>query len=231
MRTGRESPSDVQNLGKSVFGNPPLRVTAVMAAGRAGRERRESSRRPGGGVGSASARRRSAGRARRVLPHRGGSVRRRRVRPIGTVAGVVEDLGVRITRLRDDQGKLWIISNATSSKWRSLARAVERTSRSESRRARMSTRRVAHRMRWARPYTRRSRATSRSAQCPGVVNWDAAKTVIRVHIVCGPRSLAPKQIRVRELIYENSRSRKSPSRDRCFARPSPRRQRYGSRRH
>jgi len=131
---------------------------------------------------------------------------------IGTVVGVVEDLGVRITRIRDDQGKLWTLSNGDIVTVANHSRApveanieIGIAQGQDIKRVESIIDEVGKALHTADP--------GELAEAPnsaGVVNWDAARTVIRVHIVCGPRHLAAEQIRVREAIYDKLRESEIP---------------------
>lgn len=122
---------------------------------------------------------------------------------IGGATGVVEDLGMRITRVRDDSGRLWILANGDISVVTNHSRAPVESSVEIG---------LAPAADVAKAQELISEACeSLHAESPGdlhaapkvkgVSGWDSTHVLVRVGITTAPRHLAAEQLRVREAIH------------------------------
>ena len=123
---------------------------------------------------------------------------------IGGATGVVEEVGMRITRVRDDQGKVWILANGDISTVVNHSRApVESTIEvglhpsADVAAAERIINEVGSRL-FEGESDRKLVAPPRAA---GVSGWDAGRVNIRVEITSEPRDLANEQLRVRQAIH------------------------------
>lgn len=131
---------------------------------------------------------------------------------IGTATGVVEELGMRTTRLRDDQGRLWILSNGDISIVMNHSRApvesfievgiapgadVDRAIRAIDAAGAALYQEEGHRL-LAAP------------KALGTSAFDAARTTIRVAVAADPRALTTEQLRVREAIRKRLQQEEIP---------------------
>jgi moderate conductance mechanosensitive channel len=122
----------------------------------------------------------------------------------GASTGVVEEIGTRITRLRDDAGRLWIISNGDINIVTNHSRApveafieVGVAPGADVKRAEVVINEAGEEL---------ARQDGHKLLSPpkmlGVANFDASKTTLRVAVVSEPRALSAEQLRVREAILE-----------------------------
>ncbi len=123
---------------------------------------------------------------------------------IGTAVGVVEDLSLRITRIRDDQGKVWILPNGEINAVVNHSRAPVQ-SEMEIGVAPDTDPKLAvtaiNEASQALFAADRGHLTA-VPKAVGVSGWDATKTTIRVSLVTDPRATTIEQIRIREAILE-----------------------------
>lgn len=127
----------------------------------------------------------------------------------GTIAGsgatgVVTEVGMRITRLRDDQGRLWTIANGDISAVINHSRApVEATieigiaTGTNVEKAQDLINQVGEAL-----YRQEGHRLQAPPRSQGIAAFDAVKTTLRVAIVSDPRALAVEQTRVRQAILE-----------------------------
>lgn len=126
---------------------------------------------------------------------------------IGAATGEVVEIGMRITRLRDDQGRLWIISNGDISIVTNHSRnpieafiEVGVAPGTEIRKAAEIIDAVGKEL--------QSATGTRLLAAPrflGVSGADNVRTLLRVAVVSDPRALATEQLRVREAILDRFR--------------------------
>jgi small-conductance mechanosensitive channel len=121
---------------------------------------------------------------------------------IGPATGVVEEIGMRMTRIRDDQGRLWILSNGDISSVTNHSRApveafieVGIAPGMDVEQAQNIINRVGEELFHAEDH--HLLAAPKSV---GVSSFDAARTTLRVTIVSEPRTQTGEQLRVREAI-------------------------------
>jgi moderate conductance mechanosensitive channel len=124
---------------------------------------------------------------------------------IGAASGTVEEIGMRVTRLRDDTRRVWIISNGDITIVTNHSRApvesyieIGVATTADVKMAEAAINSAGEEMK-RDPENRLVRAP----RALGVASWDAARTVLRVEVVAEPRSLAAVQLRARESIRDN----------------------------
>jgi small conductance mechanosensitive channel len=127
----------------------------------------------------------------------------------GTIAGagsvgIVEEVGMRITRLRDDQGRLWTIANGDITAVINHSRApVEATieigiaTGADVEKAQDLVNQAGEAL-----YRQEGHRLQAPPRSQGIAAFDAVKTTLRVAIVSDPRALAVEQTRVRQAILE-----------------------------
>lgn len=123
---------------------------------------------------------------------------------IGTATGEVVEIGMRVTRLRDEQGRLWIISNGDVSVVTNHSRApieafveIGLAVGADVAKAQAIIEAVGKELK----QTEGSHLLS-APKSLGVAGFDAAKTTLRVAVIADPRYLTAEQLRVREAIRE-----------------------------
>jgi small-conductance mechanosensitive channel len=131
---------------------------------------------------------------------------------IGTASGVVEDVGMRITRIRDDMGRLWILSNGDITIVTNHSRApieafieVGVAPTADVKKAEAAINAVGEELLKSGEH-----GLLKAPKALGVSAYDAAKTTIRVAIVAEPKALAAEQLRVREAILQRLTSEGIP---------------------
>jgi small conductance mechanosensitive channel len=124
---------------------------------------------------------------------------------IGAATGIVEEIGMRITRLRDDQGRLWVLANGDISTITNHSRApveafieIGIAASADVQQAEAVLNAAGETL--FREEGHRLHAPPRVL---GVSAFDAAKTTLRVAVVCEPRVLNAEQMRVREAIRQH----------------------------
>jgi small conductance mechanosensitive channel len=128
----------------------------------------------------------------------------------GTIAGsgatgVVDSIGMRITRLRDDQGRLWTLANSDISAVVNHSRAPVESFIEIGLAPATDVKQAEAAINAAGEEVFSAAAKGRLSQAPkavGVSGWDTARTTIRVSLVADPRVAAIEQIRLREAILE-----------------------------
>ena len=122
---------------------------------------------------------------------------------IGPATGVVEELGMRITRIRDDQGKLWILSNGDITAVTNFSRApveaaieIGLAPTADVKKARKVITDAVTAL-----FEEEKGHLQEAPTVAGVSGWDATHTTIRVILSTDPRSLYSEQVRVREAIF------------------------------
>lgn len=122
---------------------------------------------------------------------------------IGTASGVVVELGMRSTKLRDDSGRLWIVSNGDIATVTNHSRAPVASSieiglapTADARKAEELIAAVCAELFAAEPGRLQS-----APRVAGVSGWDQFHTLIRVTLACDPTSLAAEQLRLRTAIH------------------------------
>lgn len=123
---------------------------------------------------------------------------------IGAATGIVEELGMRITRIRDDQGRLWILANGDIVTVTNHSRApveafieVGIAPGADVEQARRIIDEIGRNL-----YdTARGQLTA-VPKYLGVSGWDAAHILLRVAVVATPSALSAEHLRVREAILE-----------------------------
>jgi small-conductance mechanosensitive channel len=123
---------------------------------------------------------------------------------IGAATGVVLEIGMRITRLRDDQGRLWIISNGDISIVTNQSRApieafveVWVAPATDLKKAGTIVNAVGEEL----AKTEGSKLLS-APRYLGVSGAEAVRTILRVAVIADPRAMVSEQFRVREAILE-----------------------------
>jgi len=123
---------------------------------------------------------------------------------IGTAVGVVEDLSLRITRIRDDQGKLWILPNGEINAVVNHSRAPVQSEmeigvapNTDPKQAVAAINEACQAL-----YAADRGHLTAAPKAIGVSGWDATKTTIRVSLMTDPRAATLEQIRIREAILE-----------------------------
>jgi len=123
---------------------------------------------------------------------------------IGAATGVVEELGMRITRIRDDQGRLWVLANGDISTVTNHSRApvqafvdVGIAPSADVERARLLIDEAARDLHAGEPG-----ALTAAPRVTGIAGWDAARVTLRVAVSAVPPHLAEEQIRVRSAIHQ-----------------------------
>ncbi len=132
---------------------------------------------------------------------------------IGQATGVVEELGMRITRIRDDQGRLWILANGDISTVTNHSRAAVESAidigvapAADVERAESVINEAGEEL-FASGEVHGLQAAPRAA---GVSGWDAAHTLLRVVVTAEPRSMSGAQLRARDAIHEALRRAEIP---------------------
>ncbi len=121
---------------------------------------------------------------------------------IGPATGTVEELGMRITRVRDDQGKLWILANGDITTVTNHSRAPVQSfvdiglapDTDVARAQQVIDEAGRELMQEGRP------ALLEAPRALGVAAFDAARTTVRVGVVAEPRAQGAEQMRVREAV-------------------------------
>ncbi len=123
---------------------------------------------------------------------------------IGAATGSVEELGMRITRIRDDQGKLWIISNGDISSVTNHSRApiTAAVDVGVAHGADLKQAEQAIDAACGALYASERGELLAAPRVAGVSGWDVTHTVVRVVVTAQPRALASEQLRVRQAIYQ-----------------------------
>lgn len=123
---------------------------------------------------------------------------------IGAATGVVEEIGMRTTRVRDDQGRLWILSNGDISTVTNHSRApiqafieIGVASTADIARAQEAINVVGEAL-----YAEAGHGLLSPPKVLGVSAFDGTKTTLRVAVVAEPRALGEEQLRVREAIRQ-----------------------------
>ncbi len=124
------------------------------------------------------------------------------VLPAGAASGVVEEIGMRTTRLLDDQGRLWTISNGDIA---SVLNHSRRTVRASVDLAIAADRDVAAARELvdaegARLFAEEPGRLRTAPRALGVSACDQAQTTLRIEVTADPDHLADEQLRVREAI-------------------------------
>lgn len=104
---------------------------------------------------------------------------------IGSVTGTVEDLGMRITRLRDDDGRLYILANGDINQVCNMSRGPLAGSIEVGIAASADTGRATEALNAAFEKASREMALAEPARVEGIAAADAAKTVLRVRFRAG----------------------------------------------
>jgi small-conductance mechanosensitive channel len=123
---------------------------------------------------------------------------------IGAATGIVEDLGMRITRIRDDSGKQWILSNGDISIVTNHSRApvigaidIGLAVGVEVKRAEQIMAEVCASLFKSEPGN-----LHEEPKVAGMASWDAGRIVIKISVSSDPRTLGAEQIRVRTTIHD-----------------------------
>jgi small-conductance mechanosensitive channel len=123
---------------------------------------------------------------------------------IGAATGEVVEIGMRITRLRDDQGRLWVISNGditivTNHSRNPIEAFIEVgvAPGTDTRRAAEVINSVGKEL-----ATAEGSHLLAAPRFLGVSGADNVRTLLRIAVVSDPRALASEQLRVREAILE-----------------------------
>jgi small-conductance mechanosensitive channel len=123
---------------------------------------------------------------------------------IGSATGVVEELGMRSTRVRDDQGRLWILSNGDITTVTNHSRApiqafieIGIAATAEIDRAQALINAVGEAL-----YAEPGHGLLAPPKVLGVSAFDGAKTTLRIVVVAEPRTLTKEELRVREAIRQ-----------------------------
>jgi len=127
---------------------------------------------------------------------------------IGAATGEVLEIGMRITRLRDDQGRLWVISNGDISIVTNQSRApieafieIGVAPGTDVKQAGNIVNAIGEELAKAEG--------SKLLSAPrflGVSAAEAIKTTLRISVVTDPRALAGEQFRVREAVIDKFKS-------------------------
>jgi small conductance mechanosensitive channel len=122
---------------------------------------------------------------------------------IGAATGVVQELGMRITRIHDDSGRMWILSNGDISTVTNHSRGetaspidVSIAASSDAETARRVIQEACGSLYSEQPGGLRS-----APKVEGIAGWDTARILIRVSISAAPNVVSAEQIRVRQTIY------------------------------
>ena len=120
---------------------------------------------------------------------------------VGPATGVVEDLGIRITRVRDDQGRLWTLSNGDINVVTNYSRApvfsffeISVASGEDIHKAKTVVDAATLRL-----YNDKPGGLFAPPVMSGVCSFDSIKTTMRVSISADPSTLNAEQMRVREI--------------------------------
>jgi moderate conductance mechanosensitive channel len=121
---------------------------------------------------------------------------------IGAATGTVEEIGTRITRLRDESGRLWILSNGDITIVTNHSRAPVESFVEISVAPAVDVKEAERILNEAGEELKNNpdSALLRVPRSLGVAAYDATKTVIRVEIVTEPRHLTAVQLRAREFM-------------------------------
>ena len=122
---------------------------------------------------------------------------------IGAASGVVEEISMRVTRLRDDQGRIWTLSNGDISTVINHSRTqvegyvdVGIASSADMQRAVEAINQMGQEL------LREESALLKGApRVLGVPGFDAAKITLRVEVLADPKNLPSAQMRVREAVH------------------------------
>lgn len=122
---------------------------------------------------------------------------------IGAASGVVEEMSMRVTRLRDDQGRIWILSNGDISTVINHSRTqvesyveVGIASSADLHRAAEAINQTGEELLRAESSLLKS-----APRALGVSAFDAAKITLRVEVLADPQNLLLAQMRVREAVH------------------------------
>lgn len=120
------------------------------------------------------------------------------------VSGVIEEIGMRVTRLRDEQGRLWTLANGDIVAVVNPSRAPVESYVEVGIAAGADVRRAQEVINAAGETLYREDAgkLDSAPKVLGVAGFDGARTLLRVSVVSNPRSLSAEQLRVREAIRE-----------------------------
>jgi small conductance mechanosensitive channel len=131
---------------------------------------------------------------------------------IGAATGTVEEIGMRITRLRDDMGRLWILSNGDVSTITNFSRAPVESAVEVSvgAGADLEAVRQAVDAAAARLMAEEGNRLLAPPKSLGVAGYDAAKTTLRVSVVTEPRAANLEQLRVRSAVRQELLAREIP---------------------
>jgi small conductance mechanosensitive channel len=123
---------------------------------------------------------------------------------IGTATGTVEEIGTRITRLRDECGRLWILSNGDITIVTNHSRAPVESFVEIAVAPTVDVKEAERVLNEAGEVLKANGDLGlfRAPKSLGVASYDAARTVIRVELVTEPRRLTAVQLRVREVLRE-----------------------------
>jgi small-conductance mechanosensitive channel len=123
---------------------------------------------------------------------------------IGTATGVVEDLGMRITRIRDDSGKLWILSNGDITIVTNHSRAPVIGTIDIGLAVGVEVKKAEEFMAdvLANLFESEPGSLHEEPKVAGMASWDAGRMVIKIAVSSDPRTLGAEQIRVRTAIHD-----------------------------
>jgi small conductance mechanosensitive channel len=126
---------------------------------------------------------------------------------IGVASGVVEEISMRVTRLRDDQGRIWTLSNGDISVVINHSRAqvesyidVGIAASADVNGAVVIINSQGEELQRAE-----SDLLKGAPRVMGISAFDSAKITLRVEVLAEPQSLQEAQMRVREAIYKRLR--------------------------
>ena len=123
---------------------------------------------------------------------------------IGAATGVVEEVGMRITRIRDDQGKVWILANGDISTVVNHSRAPVESFIEIGIHPSADVDAVEKLIDQAGKALFDHTKDRRLVEPPvstGISGWDAARILIRVKIKAEPKAVSEEQLRVRQAIH------------------------------
>ncbi len=121
---------------------------------------------------------------------------------IGQATGIVEELGMRITRIRDDQGRLWILANGDIVTVTNHSRAPVESSIDigVAHGADLGQAEAAISTACSALYQEERGGLMETPHLSGVSAWDSTHTVIRVQVIAEPHRMNGELLRVREAI-------------------------------
>ena len=123
---------------------------------------------------------------------------------IGAATGVVEEVGMRITRIRDDQGKVWILSNGDVTTVVNHSRAPVESSIEIGIHPSAdvpTAERIINEVGRSLFEAETDRRLVTPPTVSGISGWDSARLLIRVTVTAEPKALAGEQLRVRQAIH------------------------------